>query len=306
MKPQKKMLESETRSHRGSLGASFCALPRDFSLHIFLLFLRPRGGNHGHWPTVEVLHLLSRGKTWQGLGSPGFNSKCPCKGLWLAHMATLRPVNCVLATGFHNAKDCPWYSTIAMWKGQGRSQRRGAGQTTQGWIYTFGLESAWQAAMRLSFPKESSDQDTFTQQLDLSCRVASPTVTPRVSQSPPYVRPSEMENKGLATATWLGTALPGTTLGRISHSIGWGFVKPVLQFHFFLSLPFIDVDLWYTLPQRLLPEKPSFGNCTYPSAHLDFLSATISSCTNASYPSDATSFKKPFLVALIRYALFIQ
>lgn len=78
--------------------------------------------------------------------------------------------------------------------------------------------------------------------------------------------------KVLAIATWPGTAVPGITPCRIlpTTPVGWGFVKPALLFYFFLCLVLLPLPLFHRCwsliysVSSLLPEKPRFGNCTYP------------------------------------------
>lgn len=183
-KKKKKARVRDKKSHQGSFAASFCALLGNFSLRIFLLFLRPHGGNHGHWSTHRSFTSASKRPHRTGMRISQAQYQIPMQGTLISPLGQAsapESLSCILGTPSNCDKDCPWLSTVAMRKGWGHYQRRGAGQTTQGWIYTFGFESAWQATTGLSFPKESSDQVTLTQQLDLSCRVTSPVVMPQDS-----------------------------------------------------------------------------------------------------------------------------
>lgn len=182
MKPQEKKKKKarvrDNKSHQGSFGASFHALLDDFSLYIFLRF---HGGNHGHWGIAKVSHLNSRHKTWQGLEFPRLNSKFPCKGLWQTQpdqVPMLGPLNCVLGTRSHCVKDCSWSGTVAMWKGQGHSQKGAAGQTTQWWTYTFGLESILWATTGWSSQRRAMIK-SLSLSISTSATVTSPVLTPQ-------------------------------------------------------------------------------------------------------------------------------
>lgn len=126
--------------------------------------------------------------------------------------------------------------------------------------------------------KESSDQVTFTQQLDLSCSPLIRGHTPGQPIAALQGDPVRWESKGLALEPDLSSsakhysqqnhfptqpaeAWPSLHCNPTSSSVPSGF----------LSLPFIQAGLQDILSQRLLPEKPTTAHILPPTSNFPLL-----------------------------------
>lgn len=111
----------------------------------------PQTSRRKSWPLIHSFTSASKKPHQLGMRISQAQFQIPMQDTLIRGRltSTLGPLNCVLGTASHCAKDCPWWSNVAMRTAQGHSQRRAAGQTTQGWIYVFGLESVCQVATGL-------------------------------------------------------------------------------------------------------------------------------------------------------------